>query len=256
MPEPTLDAILQRPDIWQSASHRQADGAGVATGFEGLDACLHLGGWPRAGLIELLLQREGIGEYQLLLPTLARLSRRGEHTLLLSPPHIPYPPALVGAGIDPDRILVVESERLDEQLWCAEQALLSGAAACVIGWLDGRRPSTGQLRKLLLSSRQGDGLLFLYRHGSLAVEASPARLRLQLTPAMPGGLQVDVLKQPGGWSGQTVTLPRRESWLEASLWHLPLSRHLPPEHRAGTAAAPASPAAPRQLPGTAGVHHR
>ena len=109
----SLEALLQRPDIWQST--RQRRHMGVSTGFSRLDDCLHLGGWPPGSLVEILQQGEGIGELQLLLPTLARLSSAGHHCLLLSPPHIPYPPGLEAAGVCIDKLLVIDSSKPLEQ---------------------------------------------------------------------------------------------------------------------------------------------
>lgn len=224
MTNTALEQILRRPDIWQ-AGRRGVDRPGIPTGFAPLDAALHLGGWPRADVVELLHARSGIGEWRLLAPTLARLGREGRHALLLSPPHVPYPPALAGAGIDVGRVLVIDSNQPAEQLWCAEQALLSGAIGCVVSWLGRQTTPTGHLRKLLLAARQGGSLLFLYRDARLAQHTSPAGMRLRLDAAADSCMQVEIVKQPGGWAGQSVTLTRPEPWLELSPWHLPGNPH-------------------------------
>lgn len=222
MSKTRLDTILKRPDIWQSARH-QHQSAGLPTGFRPLDESLHLGGWPPAGLVEILSRRQGIGEWQLLLPTLRQLSGPGRYSLLLAPPHIPYAPALITAGIEPGKVLVVESTNIVEQLWCAEQALRSGAAG-VVGWFGKHKLQTSHLRKLLLAAKHSNSLLFLYRDAALAQASSPANLRLVLDAKPPGHLQLEVIKQPGGWAGQTVTLKRPEPWLNTSLRHLPTAR--------------------------------
>ena len=66
-----------------------ASGCAGATpsGYPQLDELLPGGGWPRRGLIELLLQQNGIGEMRLLLPALQRFS--GQRIALLQPPHLP-----------------------------------------------------------------------------------------------------------------------------------------------------------------------
>ena len=48
----------------------------LPTGFAALDERLPGGGWPRSGLIEILVSRFGVGELTLLLPVLAALTRR------------------------------------------------------------------------------------------------------------------------------------------------------------------------------------
>ena len=57
----------------------------------------------------------------------------------------------------------------------------------------------------------------------MARQASPAGLRLQLDTRQAERLELQILKQPGGWSGQTLSLPRPEPWLKTSRWHLPLA---------------------------------
>jgi cell division inhibitor SulA len=227
MPHTALDKLLQHPDIWRGRASGPAQcqrrDAGVSTGFRRLDEGLHVGGWPRASLIEILCQRQGIGELQLLLPTLVRLTAAGRHCVLLSPPYIPYPPGLEAAGVCVSKLLIVESCDTLEQLWCAEQALRSGAAGCLLGWFGSQTLQTAHLRKLLLAAKQSDTLLFLHRHASIARQASPASLRLQLGTSQAGQLELQILKQPAGWSGQTLSLPRPESWLKTSRWHLPLT---------------------------------
>ena len=47
-----------------------------------------------------------------------------------------YGPGLKGFGIDPGRLLVVETTRADEVLWALEEGLTSGAIALAIGLLD------------------------------------------------------------------------------------------------------------------------
>ncbi len=238
MPHTALDKLLQRPDIWQgrpsgSPRCRRRD-AGVSTGFRPLDECLHVGGWPRANLIEILCRRQGIGELQLLLPTLVRLTTAGRHCVLLSPPYIPYPPGLEAAGVCVSKLLVIDSCNVLEQLWCAEQALRSGAADCLLGWFGSQTLQTAHLRKLLLAAKQSDTLLFLHRHASMARQASPASLRLQLDTSQAGQLELQILKQPAGWSGQTISLPRPEPWLKTSRWHLPLTlqpKNLQPKYQ-------------------------
>lgn len=241
-----LEKLLQRPDIWQAA-HKARDSEGAATGYGPLDQQLHQGGWPRGSLVEVLGGQQGIGELQLLLPTLVRLTSAGQHCLLLAPPYIPYPPALEAAGACIDKLLVVESRNPQEQLWCAEQALRSGATACVLAWFGSQQLQTAQLRKLLLASKHSEALLFLYRSEAMARQASPASLRLRLASAAAGQLAVNILKQPGGWAGQSLVLERREAWLQTSHWHLPMALQGRRQAAPGPARAPQPPTRPSPL---------
>ena len=67
-----LARLLEHPAVWRgrSAAPLQV----LPTGFAALDAQLPGKGWPRTGLIEILLGRFGSGEFDLLLPALGALT--------------------------------------------------------------------------------------------------------------------------------------------------------------------------------------
>ena len=69
-----LARLLEHPAIWRGRSAART--AAIPTGFDPLDDCLPGRGWPRTGLMEILVPRFGIGELYLLLPALAALTRR------------------------------------------------------------------------------------------------------------------------------------------------------------------------------------
>ena len=71
----SLDLILENPAIWRGDQYAKVAVESVATGFPELDAQLPGGGWPRAALTELLVNRPGVGELRLLMPALARLAQ-------------------------------------------------------------------------------------------------------------------------------------------------------------------------------------
>src|SRR5260370_16159442 len=71
--EAKLARLLEHPTIWRgrSAAHQR----GLPSGFAALDAYLPGCGWPRTGLIVILVSRFGSGELYLLFPALAALIR-------------------------------------------------------------------------------------------------------------------------------------------------------------------------------------
>ncbi|MGH8140793.1 MAG: translesion DNA synthesis-associated protein ImuA [Steroidobacteraceae bacterium] len=69
-----LARLLEHPAIWRGTSAARPEV--LPTGFGALDERLPGKGWPRSGLIEILVSRFGIGELSLLLPALAALTRR------------------------------------------------------------------------------------------------------------------------------------------------------------------------------------
>ncbi len=69
----SFDDLLRHPGLWRAREQTgaTAESAALPTGYAALDRCLPGGGWPRQGLIEILVDRCGIGELSLLMPALA-----------------------------------------------------------------------------------------------------------------------------------------------------------------------------------------
>src|SRR5437764_15317614 len=187
--EAKLARLLEHPAIWRgrSASHQQG---GLPSGFAALDAYLPGYGWPRTGLIEILVSRFGSGELDLLLPALAALTRArcARWCVWVAPPLMPFAPALASQGIALDRVAVVRGAR---PLWALEQALGSGACDAVLAWA--RRPKAREIRRLQLAAERGRTLGVLFRPRRAAREASAAVLRLGLAP-MSAGVRITLLK--------------------------------------------------------------
>ena len=185
--------------------------AGLSTVHPALDRCLPGQGWPRQGLIEILCDQRGIGELGLLMPALARLcappssvarargtsaaaAARGGWIAWVSPPFVPYAPALAEAGVDVSRMLVVHGGTATE--WAMNQALRSEACSAVLGWANPRDPQA--LRRLQLAAEQSHSLAVLFRPVQAGLTPSPAVLRLALLGDCEHGLQVRILKSRGG----------------------------------------------------------
>jgi hypothetical protein len=171
----TLRALLLDPRIWQGEITTAPPG--VPTGCDELDAALPGGGWPRKGLVEILLERHGIGELELLMPALARLSREERLIAWVAPPFIPYAPALSTAGFALEHLLIVRAEDLHDRLWSAEQALRSGSCSAVLLWAE---PANSWLRRLQLAAEAGAAWGILFRTSRARNRSSHAVLRLRV----------------------------------------------------------------------------
>jgi cell division inhibitor SulA/protein ImuA len=191
-----LARLLEHPAIWRGRSAARAEA--LATGYGALDACLPGKGWPRTGLIEILVSRFGIGELHLLLPMLAALTGRpmARWCVWIAPPLEPYAPALAAHGVTLERILVV---RAPEPLWAFEQTLASGASDISLAWA-ARGPRTREIRRLQLAAERGKALGVLFRPRRAARESSPAVLRLAVEPRSTG-MRLTLLKSRGGARG-------------------------------------------------------
>jgi cell division inhibitor SulA/protein ImuA len=200
--EPSLEKLLENPRVWRGRT-RIASETGLSTGYEKLDRHLPGGGWPQHSLTEILTEQYGIGELQLLMPALARLS--ADDPLLpytepgwiawIAPPFQPYPPALNAWGINLSRLLIVRPKDDSEILWSAEQALASGTCSAVLLWPQGLDDQSS--RRLQLAAEKGQSWALAFRPLSARNEPSAAALRIQLQ-AQAEGVALEIFKSRGG----------------------------------------------------------
>ncbi len=198
----TLEKLLQNPRLWRGRDQTNS-WQGISSGYPRLDQHLPGGGWPQHALTEILLEHYGMGELQLLMPALARLSKPEDHEVSdeagwiawIAPPFQPYPPALLQWGINLSRILVVRPRQESEALWSAEQALSSGNCAAVLMWLDTLDDYSS--RRLQLAAEKGKSWAIAFRPLAALSKASAAALRIQLIPGEKG-TDLGILKSRGG----------------------------------------------------------
>jgi hypothetical protein len=191
------------PALWRGDALSRAEVPGLATGFSALDEVLPGGGWPVGALSEILIPCSGIGEIRLCLPALARLVAAGRPVFWISPPFLPYAPALSRAGLDPDRLLIVRPPHARDTTWVAEQVLRSGACGAMLTWL--HTPDFARLRRLQLAAEAGQGWGVIFRPVEEGALSSPAPLRLILEPGRKG-LAVRILKRRGGMLNAPVVI--------------------------------------------------
>lgn len=199
---PALTRLLSHPAIWRG-NDCAPEPASIGTGFAELDAALPGGGWPRAALTELLLEREGIGELRLTLPALAQLQAEGRSIVWIAPPYRPYAPALAAAGLDLARLIVVRGAARSDALWAYEQALRAPECGAAFGWMPAHEERV--LRRLQVAAREGRTWGVLWRRPGERASATAAPLRLALAPAQ-GRLAIRVLKRRGGDIARPIVL--------------------------------------------------
>jgi len=172
-----LKSLIEGRQVWQGRAAPLPIG-GEATGWPVLDAALPAGGWPEASLSEILLPADGVGELQLVLPTLARLSRQHRAIAVIAPPYAPCVAGWENSGVTMAQVDIVSTSDPRDALWAAEQCLRSGSYAAVLCWplhADDRA-----LRRLQVAADHGRALGFVFRDRRHAVQASPAALRLEV----------------------------------------------------------------------------
>lgn len=216
-----MDDVLKKllrdnPSIWCASASANNRLEGLSTGFEKLDAILPVNGWPVNSLVEVLLPRWGIGELQLLLPALVALSQQKKWIVWVSPPFIPYAPALAHAGVDLEWLVVMPKTYVGEEvLWATEKILRNRSCGMVLSWpSNAAKLNDKAMRRLQLAAEEGQSTGFIFRGlldsafsnstfsdntmpvSNVSVSPSPAALRFSLS-IVDFQLQVCLLKARG-----------------------------------------------------------
>lgn len=220
-----LQQLLKHPRIWKQAALSSASADAHAgrtilpTGFAILDEWLG-GGWTAGVLTELLLCEEGGGELSLLMPALRQQTlpdvsiepdgqikdsqikdgqiKDAAWVAWIAPPHIPYPPALIQRGLDTSRLLVIHPDETRDALWAMEQTMRSTACGAVLAWLGSADDRS--MRRLQLAAEHGRCWAVIFRPAQFAGTASPAPLRIRISPGE-SGPELDFLRNRYGRTG-------------------------------------------------------
>ena len=150
----------------------------TATGIAVLDDMLPCGGWPKSGLIEIILPDAYCDAMPLLLPALIRLSQQGRWIAMVNPTY----PARAGLFTEPaikhDRVLQVNPHPGRSALWTAESMLYSGDCSVVMAWPNCRTELMG--KRLQKSAAYGKALGILFSYEGLETQPSGVETRLKL----------------------------------------------------------------------------
>ncbi len=176
-----LDALFAGRQVWHGRAQPAPEPGNQPTGWAALDAALPAGGWPEHALSEILLPADGVGDLQLVLPTLARLTRAGGIVAVIAPPYAPCVAGWENRGVVMAHVEIVQTAMPRDALWAAEQCLRSASCAAVLAWP--READDRALRRLQVAADGGRALGFLVRDRRHAAQASPAALRLEVETA-------------------------------------------------------------------------
>lgn len=251
-PPTELPPALQA-QVWRASSLGACASPCLPSGFAALDAELPGGGWPTRGLSEILSPQHGVLEWRLLAPALRALlapaappattGRRkravplkpSRPILLINPPLTPHLPGLQACGLAPQQLVWIAAATPQQQLWAAEQAIKSNAAAAVLAWLPQARAE--QIRRLQACALGAEAPVFLFRPLAVQGQSSAAPLRLLLTPGTAWQMDLHLLKRRG---------PAHEGWLSLLAVPPTLSPILTPRMLA--LAEPMSASIPSEVP--------
>lgn len=218
-----LEQLLRRGDVWRGRSQCFVPQAALDTGHAELNAGLLNSGWPLASLVEICqpgaLQGPANtgavsqGEWLLLTPALRQL--KDGYTVLLNPPAKPFAPGLIQAGIDLDRLLIVEAEKKVDFLASFTELARAEICVAIMAWQPKQNLNYTELRKCQLACSDGKGLYLLFRPVSVQRQSSPAALRLRVKLHL-RSLEIQIFKQKGSLNQADKTgihLPLPETWL-------------------------------------------
>lgn len=182
----------------------------VGSGCAALDRLLPRQGFPCGCLVEWLAAGDGTGAASLALGTAVQAAAQGGAIVVLDRRRQFYPPAAAWAGIDLERLIVVQAATPIDEQWALDQALRCPAVAATLAWperLDGRT-----FRRLQLAAEEGGGLGLLLRLEQARHEPSWAEVRLWVEPLPAAGpaagrrLRIELLRCRGQAEGRQVEL--------------------------------------------------
>ena len=106
----------------------------IPTGIPALDDLLPAGGWPRNGLVEIMMPNEHTDAIGLLLPTLAHCSHAGRWLAMVAPPYLPRAQVFTHADVKASQIMQVNPHPGRSGLWTVESMLRSGQCDVIMAW--------------------------------------------------------------------------------------------------------------------------
>ncbi len=150
--------------------------ATFSSGAAAIDRLLPDGGFEHGMLVEWLAELPGCGAATLGLLAAREACRAGGMLVVLDRAQAFYPPAAVGWGVDPARLIVVRPRTARDEIWAAVQSLRSPVVAAVWTMID--RLDSRNFRRLQLAAEAGRTLGVLVRSASARGQPSWADVRL------------------------------------------------------------------------------
>ena len=174
-----IESILDsRNDIWRLGDEAPKNRNVYSSGLKNLDNFLPGGGWPQIGLIEIIIKHYGLGELQILMPLMRNLTAQDKLLLWICPPYKICTSTLIKAGIDIEKLLIINSEvSTKDALWAAEQALQTQKFGIVLLWHND--VTRNAMHRLLLATKNNNTLGVLFKNKKTENSQSSIVLKLE-----------------------------------------------------------------------------
>lgn len=150
----------------------------TATGKPALDELLPGGGWPKGGLVEIMVSDSCVDATTLVIPALVHLGQQGRWISMVTPPHQARSAVFTAPGVNASRLLQVNPHPGRSVLWTVESMLRSGDCSAVLAW---PACETGLMdKRLQKAATAGKALCVLFRRGCVPALNSGVDVRLKL----------------------------------------------------------------------------
>lgn len=185
----------------------------VGIGIEPLEGILPARGFQQGTIVEWLLEGEGNGAGALILRIVAKILSSGGAFVVVDDRHEFYPPAALGVGIDPEKMVIVRPGCARDALWAFEQSLRCAGVAIALCRIE--RLANQAYRRLQLAVEAGGGIGMVMRPAKARREPSWAMLRMLVRARPPATaaaessvrrLQVELIGCRGGKCGAVTEL--------------------------------------------------
>ncbi|MDH3979665.1 MAG: SulA-like leucine-rich domain-containing protein [Gammaproteobacteria bacterium] len=155
----------------------------ASTGRAALDEMLPDGGWPKHGVVEIIVPDDHAGAIDLVLPALRQLARQGRWIAMVTPPLPARSSLFTDAVINANKVLQVNPHPGRSALWTVESMLETGDCAAVLAWPGCDTELMD--KRLQMAAVRGKSLCVLFRSESHAGcrSAVDVRLRLEVSEA-------------------------------------------------------------------------
>jgi cell division inhibitor SulA len=188
-----LERLLNRTDIWRGDSRLFLPQIALDSGYADINASLVNNGWPTRSLVEVC--QKGFQQQELILFAPVLAAGTG-YIVLLNPPTLPFCQALIQAGINLERVIVVQVGNKADFLASFVELARTESCEVLLAWQQHQTFSYTELRKCSLATNEGAALCVLFRPDSAQLQSSPAVLRIS-TEIRPTDIQLKILKQKG-----------------------------------------------------------
>ena len=174
----------------------------TTSGIDGLDELLPAGGWPKSGLVEVIVPDEYTDVMSLLMPALVRISQQGRWIAMVTPPCQARTRLFADTDLNPVRVLQVNPHPGRSALWTAESMLQSGNCGVVLAWPNCNTELMD--KRLQKAAASGKALCILIRYEGLSTPPSGVDVRVKLVIDENGGAVYLVDNQGESLSGAAL----------------------------------------------------